>query len=54
MSEGTIVAICMASRKGEPMVSVGEAIAVVGEGLSGDRMRVAKEAGVEGKWVDGK
>jgi hypothetical protein len=37
MSEGTVVAICMASQKGEPMVSVEDAMAVAGEGLSGDR-----------------
>ena len=48
MSEGTVVAICMASQKGEPMVSVKEAMAVVGEGLSGDRY-----ARGEGSWSKG-
>jgi MOSC domain len=48
MSKGTVVAICMAARKGEPMVSVEEAMAVVGEGLSGDRY-----ARGEGSWNEG-
>jgi len=48
MREGSVVAICMASRKGEPMVSVEEAMAVVGEGLSGDRY-----AGGKGSWSKG-
>jgi MOSC domain-containing protein YiiM len=38
----------MASRKGEPMVSVEEAMAIVGEGLSGDRY-----ARGEGSWSRG-
>ena len=48
MSEGTVVVICMASRKGEAMVSVEEAMAVAGEGLSGDRY-----ARGEGSWSRG-
>ena len=48
MSEGTVVAICTASRKGEPMVSVEEAMAVAGEGISGDRY-----ARGEGSWSRG-
>jgi MOSC domain-containing protein YiiM len=48
MSEGTVAAICMASRKGDPMVSVEEAMAVAGEGLSGDRY-----ARGEGSWSRG-
>ena len=48
MSEGTVVAICMASQKGEPMVSVEEAMAVTGEGISGDRY-----ARGEGSWSRG-
>src|SRR5262245_54383326 len=48
MSQGTVVAICMAARKGEPMVSVEEAMAVVGEGLRGDRY-----ARGEGSWNAG-
>jgi MOSC domain-containing protein YiiM len=48
MSQGTVVAICVASRKGEPMASLQEAMAVAGQGLSGDRY-----ARGQGSWSRG-
>lgn len=48
MSQGTVVAICISSQKGEPMLSVEQAMAVVGEGLDGDRY-----ARGEGSWSRG-
>jgi MOSC domain-containing protein YiiM len=48
MSQGTVVAICVTSRKGEPMASVQEAMAVAGQGLRGDRY-----ARGQGSWSRG-